>query len=193
LNSHFGDLLRSLGFETALVRARGGNAHLALMVNVGGAVCYVDVGYGAPLFEPLFLEAEPHFTRCGEEIIVSKTNEREYVIDRRTGGQSFVVKTIDWIPVGLERFRDDFAYSHRDEDENPFMRRIVATIYRNRVCYQVINEKLLIKSDAELKVTEYSDVNEWKRMMSSTFGLEEESVEFALKFLAQRNVHLFSS
>jgi len=193
LNSHFGDLLRSLGFETALVRARGGNAHLALMVNVEGKACYVDVGYGAPLFEPLLLDSEPHLVRCGEEIIVRKSNEREYVIDRRTGGQSFVVKTIDWTPVGLERFRDDFIYAHRDEDDNPFMRRIVATIYRNRVCYQVINGKLLVKSDTNIEITEYTDESEWKKMMSSMFNLDEESIDFALSFLAGRNVHLFST
>ncbi|MGG0275547.1 arylamine N-acetyltransferase [Bacillus rhizoplanae] len=191
LNIHFGKLLQSLGFDAQFVRARGGNNHLALKVTIHDKSYYTDVGYMAPLFEPLFLESEPHFVRCGEEIIIKKENSQEYMIDRRTGGQSFVTKTIEWFPVQLESFKEDIIHSHRDEDDNPFMRRIVATIFKNRVSYAVMNSKLLIKSDKEIQVKDYTNKDEWMEMMESTFNMQKQDLAFALKFLEERTVQLF--
>lgn len=192
LNIRFAELLRSLGFDVEHVRATGGNAHLGSMVTVEGQSYYVDVGYMAPLFEPLALEKEPHFVRCGEEVIITRVGDTAYRIDRRSGGQSFVVKTIDWTPVDLAAFTEDIVHSHRDEDDNPFMRRMVATLFKDRVCYQVVNTKLLIKSDTEIQVKEYTDRAEWMRMMNEMFHLREEDLSFVLSFLAERNVLLFA-
>lgn len=192
LNIHFAGLLRSLGFDVEYVRASGGNAHLGNRVTVGGRSYYVDVGYMAPLFEPLALEEEPHFVRCGEEIIVTRVGDEAYRIDRRSGGQSFVVKTIHWTPVDLSAFTEDIVHSHRDEDDNPFMRRMVATLFKNRVCYQVVNAKLLIKSDTDIQVKEYADRGEWMRMMDEVFHLREDDLSWVLAFLAERDVRLFA-
>lgn len=191
LNIHFGELLQTLGFNAKYVRARGGNNHLALMVTIEGKSYYTDVGYMAPLFEPLLLEKEPYLIRCGEEIIIKKENKFEYLIDRRTGGQSFVVKTIEWDPVQLESFKEDIIHSHRDEEENPFMRRIVATIFKERVSYGVINSKLIIKSDQYIQVQDFVDKDEWLNMMHSTFNQQKQDLEFALNFLKERNVLIF--
>jgi arylamine N-acetyltransferase len=191
LNIHFGNLLQSLGFEAEYVRARGGNNHLALMVTVEDKVYYTDVGYMAPLFEPLLIEKEPYLVGCGEEIIIKRKNNREYLIDRRTGGQSFVTKIIEWFPVELESFREDIIHSHRDEDENPFMRRIVATIFKDRVSYAVMNSKLIIKSNTSIQVKDYEDKNSWLEMMEITFNLQKQDLEFALNFLEKRSVQLF--
>ncbi|MGC5326010.1 arylamine N-acetyltransferase [Brevibacillus sp. SYSU BS000544] len=193
LNIHFGELLRTLGFDTNYVRAVGGNAHLASMVTIDANRYYVDVGYMAPLFEPVQLEKEPHLARCGEEIIINRRSDHEYIIDRRTGGQSFVMKTIEWFPVERETFVDDIIHAHRDEDENPFMRRIIATRFNNRVCYQVINSKLLIKSDTDIQAKEYTNKEEWLDMMQSHFSFDERDLAFALDFLAKRKVELFSN
>ncbi|MBS4211073.1 arylamine N-acetyltransferase [Neobacillus rhizophilus] len=192
LNIHFGELLQSLGFEAKFVRARGGNNHLALMVTIEGKSYYSDVGYMAPLFEPLLIEKEPYLIRCGEEIIIKKEKELEYLIDRRTGGKSFVVKTIEWVPVQLESFKEDIFHSHRDEGENPFMRRIVATIFKERVSYAVVNSKLIIKSDQHIQVQNFEDKDEWLNMMQSTFNLHKQDLEFALNFLKERNVLSFN-
>lgn len=191
LNIHFGNLLKELGFDVKIVRARGGNPHLALMVTLNGNSYYTDVGYMAPLFEPLDIEKEPYLVRCGEEFIIKRLSPQEFLMDRRTGGQSFVTKTIEWFPVELESFRDDIIYAHRDEDENPFMRRIVATIFKNCVSYAVINTNLIIKSDKEIQVTAFTNKEKWIKMMESTFNLKRQDLEFALHFLRERNVDLF--
>lgn len=191
LNMHFGELLRTLGFDVSCVRATGGNAHLASMVRIEGQSYYVDVGYMAPLFEPLRLDSEPHLVRCGEEIIITRKGDRQFEIDRRTGGQSFVRKTIEWFPVDVSSFRNDIIHAHRDEDENPFMRRIVATRFEKRECYQVINSKLIIKSEKDIQVKDFTDRAEWLEMMQSRFHLHEKDLTFALDFLSKRNVEIF--
>ncbi|TDF97084.1 arylamine N-acetyltransferase [Paenibacillus piri] len=192
LNVHFGSLLRGLGFQTNFVRATGGNTHLGLMVTVDGQSYYVDVGYGAPLFDPLYLEEQPRFTRFGEEVEISRLlPDNHYMIDRRSNGHSLVTKCIEWKPVGLESFDEVIAHSLRDEDENPFMRRIVATLFRLDAAYSVVNRKLFIKSDRGVESHEYTQKNDWMDMMRTTFGFEHDLVEQALDFLKEREVRLF--
>lgn len=191
LNIHFRNLLEELGFDARIVRARGGNPHLGLMVTVDGQSYYTDVGYMAPLFEPLVLEEEPCLHRCGEEILVKRLNETEFMIDRRSGGHSFVTKTIEWAPVPEESFQDHILFAHRDEADNPFMRRIVVTIYKNRVSYSVINTKLIKKSDKAIQVIDYGEKEEWIKMMESTFNLKRADLEFVINFLRERSNELF--
>jgi arylamine N-acetyltransferase len=191
LNAHFVDLLRALDYRVDIVRATGGNTHLALMVTVEGHSYYVDVGYGAPLFEPLSLDEEPRFSRCGEEVEIRKLGGGHYLIDRRANGQSFVAKTIERMPVSLVSFDEAITHSLRDEDENPFMRRIVATLFKQGIGYSVINHKLFVKSGSGTEVHEFTRKRDWLDMMRGTFRMEPEPLEGALDFLAARGVKLF--
>ncbi|TMV48977.1 arylamine N-acetyltransferase [Paenibacillus mesophilus] len=191
LNSSFGELLQSLGFQTEIVRATGGNMHLALRVTIGQQSYYVDVGYGAPLFEPLSLERQPHFTRFGEEVIITKLEDDRYRIDRRTNGQSFVMKQIEWKPVTLASFNDAITDSLRDDDGNPFMRRIVATAFKNDTAYSVVNRKLFVKTDKGTELHEYSRERDWMDMMRITFGFDPDALREAQQFLDERGVRLF--
>lgn len=191
LNIHFGKLLYSLGFDVKIVRAKGGNTHLGLMVTMNGKSYYTDVGFMAPLFEPLPIEEEPYLIRCGEEMIIKKVGRREYLFDRRSGGQTFVAKTIEWLPVEVESFTEDIIHAHRDKDENPFMRRIVATIFKDRVSYAVINSKLIVKSDSDIHVTDFVNKEDWIQMMEKTFNLQKQDLLFGLNFLEERNVNIF--
>jgi len=191
LNAHFGSLLRALGFDVGIVRATGGNMHLGLMVTIEAQAYYVDVGYGAPLFQPLVLEEQPRFSRCGEEVEVRKIGDNHFMIDRRTNGQSFVVKYIEWTPVSLDSFEDAITHSLRDEADNPFMRRIVATVFKDGIGHSVVNHKLFLKSNEGTEVHEYTDKQEWLAMMNATFGIQSGAVEEALAFLERRDVKLF--
>ncbi len=58
-NLYFAELLRFLEYDVALLSARIGNrdhAHPLLRVNLEGERYMIDVGYGAPLYEPLSLD-----------------------------------------------------------------------------------------------------------------------------------------
>ncbi|GMK39696.1 hypothetical protein PCCS19_27510 [Paenibacillus sp. CCS19] len=192
LNLHFGRLLQSLGFQTEIVRATNGNAHLANKVTVEGRAYYVDVGYGAPLFEPLDLEEQPRFSRRGEEVEIVRLDASRYMIDRRANGQSFVTKYIEWTPVEAESFEPDIAHSLRDEEDNPFMRRIVVTLFKPDAAYSVINQKLFIKTDHSTEVHEYSRKQDWMAMMETMFGFREDRLDQALRFVAERGNRLFA-
>lgn len=191
LNVHFGKLLESLGYEVDLVRATGGNTHLALMITVDGKSYYVDVGYGAPLFEPISPEEEPRFTRYGEEVEIKRVAARQYMIDRRVNGQSFVTKFIEWVPVSLQSFNNIITHSLRDEDENPFMRRITATLFKPGGGYSAINNKLFVKTDQGTEVHEFTRKPDWTAMMQATFGFDAAMLDEALDFLSVRGIRLF--
>lgn len=191
LNIHFGRLLQSLGFQVETVRATGGNAHLANKVTVEGRSYYVDVGYGAPLFEPLVLEEQPRFFCRGEEVEIVRVDSGRYRIDRRVNGQSIVTKYIEWTPVEVESFEQDITHSLRDEDDNPFMRRIVATLFKPDAAYSVINQKLFIKTDRGTEIHEYTRKQDWMAMMEKTFGFHPEMLHEALRFIDDRGNRLF--
>lgn len=192
LNSHFARLLQSLGFQVNIIRATGGNTHLALMVTVDERAYYVDVGYGAPLFDPIVLDEQPRFSRFGEEVEITRLGDDRFMIDRRTNGQSFVSKIIEWKPVRLESFDEAITHSLRDEQENPFMRRIVATLFTRDAAYSVMDHKLFIKSDSGTEVHEYTRKRDWMEMMSGTFGFQPDMLEQALEFQRNRGVQLFN-
>ncbi|WP_127529887.1 arylamine N-acetyltransferase [Paenibacillus kobensis] len=192
LNLHFGRLLQSLGFRAEFIRATNGNAHMANQVTVEGRSYYVDVGYGAPLFEPLDLEEQPRFSRRGEEVEISKLDSNRYMIDRRANGQSLVTKYIEWTPAAAESFEPDITHSLRDEEDNPFMRRIVVTLFKPGAAYSVINQKLFIKTDYSTEVHEYSCEQDWIAMMEQTFGFRRERLNQALLFIADRGNRLFA-
>lgn len=191
LNLHFGRLLQALGFQVEVVRATNGNVHLANKVTVEGHSYYVDVGYGAPLFEPLKLEEQPRFSRRGEEVEIVRLNTGLFMIDRRVNGQSIVTKYIDWTPVEAESFEQDITHSLRDEEDNPFMRRIVVTLFKGDAAYSVMNQKLLIKTDRGTEVHEFSRQEDWEVMMEKTFGFRQGMLKQALRFIAERGSPLF--
>ncbi|WP_135556784.1 arylamine N-acetyltransferase family protein [Paenibacillus cymbidii] len=191
LNAHFGALLQALGFQASPVRATGGNTHLGLMVTVEGRSYYVDVGYGAPLFDPLALEEQPRFTRFREEVEISRLSGDQYRIDRRLNGNSLVAKCIEWRPAMLADFDEIIAHSLRDEDENPFMRRIVATLFRPDAAFGVVNRKLFVRTERGEETHEFVRRDDWLGMLRNTFGIERNMAEQALAFLEERDVRLF--
>ncbi|WP_248928830.1 arylamine N-acetyltransferase [Paenibacillus hamazuiensis] len=192
LNVHFGSLLRALGFQAEIVRATGGNAHWANRVTVEGRAFYVDIGYGAPLFEPLRLEEEPRFFRCGEEVEIVRLSSTRFMIDRRANGQSIVTKYIEWMPVEVNDFEQDITHSLRDEDDNPFMRRIVVTLFKQGAAYSVVDRKLFVKSDQGTEIHEFSRKSDWISMMEKSFGFRQAALEEALRFIAERGNRLFA-
>lgn len=104
---------------------------------------------------------------------------------------SIVAKTIERAPVALESFADAITHSLRDEDDNPFMRRIVATRFRYEAAYSVINRKLFVKTDRGAEAHEYTCKSEWTDMMCAAFGMERGMLEQAPEFLGVRQAGLF--
>lgn len=183
---NFGRLLTSLGYDVSYIRVNPG--HVALMVSIDYNSYYTDVGYGAPLFTPLRLEEEPYIHECGEEVIITKHSDQIYEIDRKRDGQSFVTKQIEWRPLEITDFGEDILFSYRDHDDNPFMRRITISHFKDGYSYSLRNEKLLVQSNDERSEHIFSNKEEWLGKVTEIFGIDREVSNQALAFLKERNV-----
>ena len=66
-NPFLAELLRALGYDADLVGADMSepNVHTSIRVRLDGAEYHVDAGYGAPLYEPMRLDALPYEIEWG--------------------------------------------------------------------------------------------------------------------------------
>jgi arylamine N-acetyltransferase len=183
---NFGRLLTSLGYDVSYVRVNPG--HVALMVTIDKISYYTDVGYGAPLFTPLRLKEEIYLHQCGEEITIIKQSDEVYEIDRKRDGHSFVTKQIEWMPLQISDFYGDILFSHRDHDDNPFMRRITISRFNEGYLHYLRNEKLIVQSNEEKVENTFTDQEEWLGKITETFGIEREVLKNAINFLIERDV-----
>lgn len=96
LNGLFAALLRSLGFEVAMLSAQVANAegnfgpdfdHMALMVTIGER-WLVDVGFGDSFVEPLLLDERASQVQGDRAYRVAVDGERLVVMQRSEGGAS---------------------------------------------------------------------------------------------------------
>ncbi len=190
LNIHFAKLLKSLGYNSSLVRVR--NGHVAIMVRFDDQDYYVDVGYGSPLFSPIKLpeEGRLRIKKLGEEIFIKKIAPSLFEIDRHADGKSFVKKEIEWTPLTLENFTADIERSHMDEPENIVMRRLSATIFKPRYCYYLNNETITRKNEYTKEVSKFTDRRSWAYNVYQVFGIEEDVSLNAVAFLEERGVKI---
>lgn len=125
---------------------------------------------------------------CGEELIINQHSDQIFKIDRKRDGKSFVTKHIEWRPLEVTAFGEDILYSHRDQDDNPFMRRITIAHFKDGFSYFLRNEKLLIQSNDEKAEYVFTKQEEWLVMVTETFGIRREVLKEALDFLIKRDV-----
>jgi arylamine N-acetyltransferase len=189
LNFCFGQLLTSIGFDVKYVRVSPG--HVGLMVTFQDCTYYTDVGYGAPLFKPILLQQQVRLLECGEEIVITQKSNHVYEIDRRSNGSSFTKKDIEYVPLTIEDFHQDVASSHRDLEDNSFMRKITAVIYRDG-CRWYLKNETLTKNNVREEDHIFREKAEWLATVSEVFGIEKGSLDDTLSFLKDRNIRIFS-
>ncbi|MBL0385368.1 arylamine N-acetyltransferase [Tumebacillus sp. ITR2] len=193
LNFNFGRLLEALGYLLDYCRVAPG--HMAIRVHLDGQIWYVDVGYGAPTYRPLLLDEEPDFTSLyGERVKITKLTDTTYEIERFYYEDLFVKKVIEWSPLTFVDFDEDIAFSHRDTDDNVFMRRASADGIKSPY------EKVWIDTHRHLRMdtqgrhqTDMPDMETFYRSLHETFGLDravaEEAVEFVTASHRQQTTH----
>jgi arylamine N-acetyltransferase len=78
-NPFFAELLRALGYEADLVGADMSepNVHTSIRVHIDHREYHVDVGYGAPFYEPMALDRLPHAIDWGRCRYVLERSERD--------------------------------------------------------------------------------------------------------------------
>ncbi|MFD1737969.1 arylamine N-acetyltransferase [Bacillus salitolerans] len=189
LNPSFKQLVEALGYSVHLVRIPAG--HVAMCVTIENKQYYVDVGYSVPIFEPVKLGKNSSYHACGEDVYITKESENSYIIDRHRNGASFVKKTIDLTPIEMDDLASDIADSYKDVNDNRFMRRVTATVFKEGIAYSVANNILYVASNKESKEYVFERREDWMKMMKETYSIKEKYINDALAFLEDRGVHLF--
>ncbi|KKB37056.1 arylamine N-acetyltransferase [Bacillus thermotolerans] len=191
LNVNFARLLMQLGFTCSLVRVLPG--HAGIMVHIEGRRFYVDVGYGSPITRPVDLESKAHHLLhgFGEEILFTRRGKKTFLLERQAHGKVFATKEIIWEPLTEEELQSDIEASYADSSDNIAMRRISAVRFQGNQCYFL--------RDHTLKVIDYRGIREhcfqrqdqWIQAVTEAFHVEEQGVQEAVRFLADRGVSLF--
>ncbi|OCA82911.1 arylamine N-acetyltransferase [Pseudobacillus wudalianchiensis] len=191
LNMNFARLLEQLGFSCSFVRVLPG--HAAIMVHMADRKFYVDVGYGSPITRPIELNNRPKHVLhgFGEEIIFTGRNEKEFQLERRSHGKTFVTKQIIWEPLTEEELQQDIEESYKDSDNNITMRRISAVRFQGNNCYFLRNETLKVINYRDIREYHFREPAQWISTVAEAFQLDEKGIEESLVFLADRGIYVF--
>ncbi|WP_100330214.1 arylamine N-acetyltransferase [Bacillus xiapuensis] len=192
LNVNFARLLQRLGFTCSFVRVLPG--HAAIMVIMEGRRFYVDVGYGSPIIRPIELESRHRHVLhgFGEEIIFTNRNEKNFLLERRANGKTFVTKQIHWLPLTEEELKEDICASYQDADHNITMRRISAVRFNGNDCYFLRNHTLKVINYRHIKARHFQEKEQWKKAVAESFQVDEQALEESILFLEKRGVRLFA-
>lgn len=191
LNINFSRLLTELGFTCFYVRVKP--FHIAIMVQIDGKKLYVDVGYGSPIMRPVQLDAKLRHVMhgFGEEIIFTKVSAKQYEIDRRSNGKSFVKKEIVWEPLTEDDISNDIVQSYLDSDENITMRRITAVRFNGQQCYFLRNRSMKVMTFRNISEYQYTDPKKWAKLIQEIYHIDPKSIRESLCFLEERGVNIF--
>lgn len=183
LNFSFGRLLEALGYRLDYCRVVPG--HMAIRVYLDGHIWYVDVGYGAPTYRPIRLEEEPDFTSLyGERVKITKLNETQYEIERFYYENPFAKKVIEWSALTFADFAEDIQHSHRDTDDNPFMRRASADGLVSPYEKVWVDTRRHLRMDIQGRhETPIPDMETFYGLLHETFGIDRRVAEEAVAFV----------
>lgn len=183
LNSLFGSLLLSLGYEVSLHEARvvapGARGipfgHVCLIVKCGGKDWLVDVGFGGAFERPLEIGRRDEQRDEGGTHILEPKGE-EYVLRTRVpGGEMEAQYQFDPVPRHLDEFKERCHWTQSSLDSG-FTRSILATLplEGGRIRIQGLNLRTF--SEAGYKDTPITP-QERNRLLIDMFHLPAEDVD----------------
>jgi N-hydroxyarylamine O-acetyltransferase len=182
LNGLFNELLKKIGFETALVSCRPYNSltqmfnqefdHLAMVVTIGKSKWLVDVGFGEFSLLPIAIEKdiEQYDERNAYRIIEL---EDGHLVQRKTKTESWINEYVfSEKPRQLSEFAVMCKY-HQSSPQSHFT--------QNRVCSKLTPEGRITLSDKKLKLTqneqiteiEVRDDGEFRKYLKIYFGIDQ--------------------
>lgn len=194
--THFAALLEFLDYDVELIAADIGGvprSHAVCRVRLDDQVHLVDVGYGAPFYEPIALDALPQQIPHGD---LSYTLDRHAshpeaveVVTLRGGARahSYVAKP----PVVAP---DDFgpALDRTYAPDAHFMRRLRITRFFASRVLEVDNNRLITTHHNITTVTPIRDLDELEAIVHEALQLPRMPVREAVDALKARGVDIFA-
>jgi arylamine N-acetyltransferase len=182
-NIHFWSLLRELGFEAILCGAdmRGGaDVHVVIFVRIEQRDYLVDVGYGAPFYEPLPRDAarDHEISFGGERYVIRPRDEqgRSRVDHYREGERihGYVAKPTPRRPEHFSAIvRDSYA------DTAMFINAIRMIRFLDRRSVSISNDSLIERRRAKLDIVKLRHMEAVVDAIVQHFGMPREIVEQA--------------
>lgn len=197
VNSNYQHLLKTIGFDAHLV-AFSGN-HMGIAVHLHDRLYYLDVGVGAPLFDPIDLDQEDvSVVYCGTGIRFRKQEGQPgtYLFDHLAGDQSIMQWTFD--PHTPRTFADftDKILIQNTPGQTFFMDTLRCRLWqpeRGR-SIALINNTLNIRYENGLATkTVLSSLEEIEAVLAYEFGLPKLPVREAHGVLQGLGVDIFAA
>jgi arylamine N-acetyltransferase len=182
-NIHFWSLLRELGFEAILCGAdmRGGaDVHAVIFVRIEQRDYLVDVGYGAPFYEPLPRDAarDHDIFFGGERYVIRPRDEQgRSRVDHYREGE----RIHGYVAKPTPRRPDHFSAIVRDSyaDTAMFMNAIRMIRFLDRRSVSISNESLIERRRAAIDMVKLSNMEAVVDAIVQHFGMPREIVEQA--------------
>jgi len=195
-NIHFWSLLRELGFDAALCGAdmRGGpDVHVVIFVRLEQRDYLVDVGYGAPFYEPLPRDAtQDHVISFGGERYVLRPRDRHgrSQVDHYRDGKlihGYLAKPTSRQP---DHFEEVVRASYADSAIFMNALRMIRFLHGRSV--SISNDSLIERCAGEVSIVKLPHMNAVVDAVEQQFGMPRELVEQAtagIDLARLRDVH----
>ncbi len=194
-NYYFSRLLKFLGFDVSIHGADMGtgiDVHLVLKVNLNDKIFLVDVGYGAPFFDPFYISSfKPQGVKMGElEYKIVLTNDNRFqvlVLKRNNLVHDYIVNNkVQEIEYFAEEIRNSFC------NDSEFMDKLRIFCFFNDHSIELNNNKYTINSDNSSDHYLIKNIEELKKVVSTKFNLPKLPIEKAYEVLLhEKKIDIF--
>lgn len=195
---YFAELLAYLDYEADVLAADVGaatRAHAVCRVDVEGEPHLVDVGYGAPFYEPYSLVSGlPRTVPHGDVTYVLDRHpshpEAFEFAQHRGGARGLTYVARPPVLPGPEALAAEIERSH--DESAPFMRRLrIARFFASRAV-EIDNNRLIITHHNITTTTPIRDIDELEAIVHETMQLPRMPVREAVAALRARGVDIFA-
>ena len=195
-NYYFSRLLKHLGFDVSVHGADMGtgiDVHLVLIVKINTKKYQVDVGYGAPFFNPFCLSSfKPQAVKLGElEYKLEQAIDNRFqllVFKRNKLVHDYIVNNV---VLEIEHFAEQIKDSFRKESE--FMNRLRIVRFFEDHSIELNNNKYIVNSDNSSTHYFVKNIDELKKVVTTKFNLPKLPIEKAYEVLLyEKKIDIFS-
>jgi len=185
-NPFLAELLGAIGYDAALLGADMSepNVHTSIRVRLDGRDYHVDVGYAAPLREPIALDELPYEVSSGRDRYVFTQDSRGHEMVRFTDGARCHGYVVHGPPRLFPFFHPTIMASF--EPGRTFMRclRITRFLEQGGVI-ELRNRRLLVVSARGARESAVESLPELRRAVNEQFRMPRCDVEQAVAMLEQ--------
>lgn len=188
-NPFLAELLRALGYDAALLGAdmSAPDVHTSVRVGIGGREYHVDVGYAAPLMEPVPLDGLPYEVSLGRDTyVLDNAPSGAHELSHYNDGQRRHGYVVHQPPRRFEYFHPVIVASFGPG--RTFMRCLrITRFFEDGSAIELRNRRLLRMSRGEVVERRMESLDDLRAAVGNEFGMPRCPVEHAVRVLERLN------